>query len=256
MPLLMSASNLTFAYSDRPVLRDVSLNLSAGEVVALLGPNGSGKSTLIKALLGHLSSQGKIQWEDRDLQNWRRRDLAKRVAYLPQAPTFEPEHRVIDVLRLGRAPYWQAFGIESTHDADVVERIARLLELNDLQNRRMNELSGGQRQRVFIGRCLTQEPAAMLLDEPNTFLDLKHQIELGTLLRKLAAEQKLAVLMASHDLNLAAALADRVILLKEGSVVRDGSPSDALQTDVLDEVYGVAMQRIDVEGKPLIFPKV
>jgi iron complex transport system ATP-binding protein len=256
MSVLLSASGLTFAYADQPVLRNVSLTLSSGEVVALLGPNGSGKSTLIKTLLGHLSSQGTIEWDGRPLREWRRKDLAKRVAYLPQTPTMEAEHRVIDVLRLGRAPYWQAFGIESSHDAEVVSRVAKMLQLDDLLDRRMDRLSGGQRQRVFIGRCLTQEPAAMLLDEPNTFLDLKHQIELTSLLRKLASEQKIAVLMASHDLNLAAALADRVLLLKEGVIVRDGSPSDALQPDVLSDVYGVRMQRIDRDGKPLVFPQI
>src|SRR4051794_174596 len=108
----LSASAITFAYTDAPVLRDVSLALSAGEVVALLGPNGSGKSTLMRVLLGHLhASAGTVRWDDRDLRDWRRRDLAKRVAYLPQAPTFETEDRVLDVLRLGRSPYWQAFGI-------------------------------------------------------------------------------------------------------------------------------------------------
>ena len=254
MNVLLTASGLTFAYSDRPVLRDVSLTLSTGEVVALLGPNGSGKSTLIKLLLGHLSSQGKIQWDGRDLHDWRRRS-GKTHRIFAAGATYEPEHRVIDVLRLGRAPYWKAFGIESIHDAQVVARIAKMLELDDLLNRRMDNVSGGQRQRVFIGRCLTQEPAAMLLDEPNTFLDLKHQIELGTLLKKLANENHIAVLMASHDLNLAAALADRVILLKDGEIVAEGTPDAALQPNLLADVYGVAMQRIDRDGKPLIFPK-
>ncbi|HEY1628955.1 MAG TPA: ABC transporter ATP-binding protein [Tepidisphaeraceae bacterium] len=222
----------------------------------MLGPNGSGKSTLIKTLLGHLSANGTIEWDGRSLRDWRRRDLARRVAYLPQTPTLQPEQRVIDVLRLGRAPYWQTFGLESPHDAEVVAGVGQMLQLNNLLDRRMDNLSGGQCQRVFIGRCLVQEPAAMLLDEPNTFLDLKHQIELTSLLRQLAVEKNIAVLMASHDLNLAAALADRVLLLKEGAIVRDGSPSDAMQPDVLSDVYEVPMQRIDRDGKPLVFPQI
>ncbi len=254
---LLSACALSFAYTEREVLRQVNFALTPGEVVALLGPNGSGKSTLIKVLLGHLHGQGDIRWEGRDLHAWRRKDLAKRVAYLPQSPTFEPEHRVGDVLRLGRAPYWQAFGIESSHDAGVVARVARMLDLTDLLDRRMDHLSGGQRQRIFVGRCLVQEPAAMLLDEPNTFLDLKHQIELGLLLRKLAAEQKIGVLMASHDLNLAAALADRVVLLKEGVVVRDGAPNEVLDAALLGDIYGLAMERIErPDGRPLVFPRM
>lgn len=257
MSAFLSASSVTFAYTDRPVLREVNLSLRAGEVVALLGPNGSGKSTLIRALLGHLRAAGVIRWDDRDLTALGRRQLARRVAYLPQTPTFEPDHRVLDVLRLGRAPYWRAFGLESPHDMDVVQRVAQTLELRDLLARRMDRLSGGQRQRVFIGRCLAQEPAAMLLDEPNTFLDLKHQIELGGLLRQLAAAQKLAVLMASHDLNLASLLADRIVLLKEGAVIRDGTPDQVLQADILEEVYGVPMQRIDHDGRsPIVVPRI
>jgi iron complex transport system ATP-binding protein len=254
---LLNASNLTFSYTDKPVLHSVSLALRASEVVALLGPNGSGKSTLIKALLGHLHPQGTIRWNQRDLAQWTRRELARLVAYLPQSPSSEPDHRVLDVLRLGRAPYWRAFGIESSHDAEIVQQIAQTLDLTDLLDRRMDRLSGGQRQRVFLGRCLVQEPAALLLDEPNTFLDLRHQIELGKLLRRLAQEQSIAVLMASHDINLAASFADRVVLLKDGAVVKDDSPPQVLEPQIISDVYGVAMQRVDRgDGPPLVFPEI
>ncbi|HEY7091001.1 MAG TPA: ABC transporter ATP-binding protein [Tepidisphaeraceae bacterium] len=253
---MLAATGVSFAYTDRPVLRDVKIELRAGEVVALLGPNGSGKSTLIRALLGHLDAQGTIRWDERDLRSWRRKELARRVAYLPQSPTSEPDHRVVDVLRLGRAPYWQAFGIESPHDAEVVTRVAAQLELTDLLDRRMDRLSGGQRQRVFLGRCLAQEPSAMLLDEPSTFLDLKHQIELGTLLKKLAVEQRIGVLMASHDINLSAAFAHRIVLLKEGAIAQDGAPDAVLRPEVISDVYGVTMERIErSDGTPLVFPK-
>jgi iron complex transport system ATP-binding protein len=252
---ILIARGVTFAYTDVPVLRDVSLTLRQGQVVALLGPNGSGKSTLIRSLLGHLHAGGSIRWDGRELAAWTRRDLARRVAYLPQTPTWEPDHRVLDALRLGRAPYWQLFGIEAARDETVVQQVAQQLSLADLLHRRLTDLSGGQRQRVFVGRCLVQEPAALLLDEPSTFLDLKAQIELGRLLRSLAAEHGIAVLMASHDLNLAGTLADRIILLHQGSVAQEGPPAEVLQPALLSRVYQTPIERTTRrDGTPIVYP--
>jgi iron complex transport system ATP-binding protein len=256
---LLNAADVHFAYGDRPVLRSISLALRAGELVALLGPNGSGKSTLLRVLLGQLPlSTGAVRWEGKDVTTWRRRDLARRVGYFPQSPTAEPEHRVVDVLRLGRSPYWGPFGLESPRDAAVVAEVARTLDLHDLLDRSMDHLSGGQRQRAFVGRCLAQEPAALLLDEPATFLDLRHQVDLMRLLRRLAVERSVAVLMASHDLNTAAAFADRVVLLDAGAVAAEGTADEVLRPDVLSRVYGVPMQRLsppDEPGRVLVFPQ-
>jgi iron complex transport system ATP-binding protein len=191
------------------------------------------------------------------VEDWRRRDLARRVAYLPQSPSADPDHRVADVLRLGRSAYWGAFGIDSPRDAEVVREVADLLALTDLLDRPMEELSGGQRQRAFLGRCLAQEPAALLLDEPATFLDLRHQVDLLRLLRRLATERSVAVLMASHDLNLAAATADRVLLLDRGTVAAAGPPAEVLQPAILTRVYGLPIERVTASGgAPLVYPKV
>lgn len=256
-PALLDARNLHFAYAQRPVLRAVSLSLAAGQVMTLLGPNGSGKSTLIRVLLGQLRAAGELCWDGKPLRRWARRALARTVAYLPQSPTWEPEQTVSDVLRLGRAPYLQVFGIESLRDLEVVRNVAAMLELSDLLGRRMDELSGGQRQRVFVGRCLVQEPRALLLDEPNTFLDLRHQVELSHLLRKLAADRGIGVLMASHDLNLAGAFADRLLLLNEGAIAATGTPDEVLKPEILTAVYGLPIERIDrpMSARPLVFPQ-
>jgi iron complex transport system ATP-binding protein len=255
-PDLVEASSVDFAYGDRPILRGVTLSLRPGEVVGLLGPNGSGKSTLLRVLLGQLQpSGGGVAWEGREVREWSKRQLARRVAYLPQSPTADGGHRVIDVLRLGRTPYWGAFGLESPRDEQVVREVARTLDLADLLDRPMDQLSGGQRQRAFLGRCLAQEPAALLLDEPTTFLDLRHQVELLQLLKRLAREQHVAVLMASHDLNVAATLADRLILLDAGAVAAEGPPAGVLDPAVLGRVYGVAMQRLERPGgAPVVVP--
>src|SRR5438067_1696545 len=132
---LLQVRGLSFSYPQQAVLHSVDFALNAAEVVALIGPNGSGKSTLLKLLLGHLPGEGAIEWEGRDVHAWRRRELARRVAYLPQTPTWDVEHRVIDVLRLGRAPYWSAFGIESEHDETAVARAAEQLQLSALLTR-------------------------------------------------------------------------------------------------------------------------
>jgi iron complex transport system ATP-binding protein len=253
---ILQAKDVHFAYGDRPVLRGVSVTLAAVEVVALLGPNGSGKSTLLRVLLGHLRSSGSVTWEGRIVGEWSVRALARRVAYLPQNPTADGEHRVVDVLRLGRAPYWGAFGLESPTDMRVVHEVAATLDLTDLLDRPMDELSGGQRQRVFVGRCLAQEPAALLLDEPTTFLDLRHQVELLQLLRRLARERSVGVMLASHDLNLAAAMSDRAVLLDDGRVAAEGTPAQVLREEVLSAVYGVPMRRLEREGGvPVVFPE-
>ncbi len=253
---LLSASNLSFAYSQTPVLKDVSLKLFAGKVLALIGPNGSGKSTLIKLLCGHLHGSGQIIIKDRPLRSWRKRMLARTVAYLPQSPTYIDSDLVSDVLRLGRACYWSAFGLESEQDLAAVARVSALLELDDLLDRRMDALSGGQRQRVFVGRCLVQEPSILFLDEPNTYLDLKHQVDLLKLLQKLAHEHGLAVLLASHDLNLAGAFADELLLLSDGRVAARGDAQTVLRSEIIGPAYGLEMAELNESNYRFLFPKL
>ncbi len=252
---MLAAADVTLAYGARPVLRSVALSLTAGEVVALIGPNGSGKTSLLRGLLGVAPAAGRIDWFDRPLRDWPRRDLARRLAYLPQAPTFDAEQRVIDVLRLGRTPYAGPFGLESRRDAAVVAAVAADLDLTDLLARPLDSLSGGQRQRAFLGRCLAQEPDALLLDEPNTYLDLRHQVELCHRLRRLAAERSIGVLMAVHDLTLASLFADRVVLLVDGSVVADGPPHAVLTAAAASAAYGVPLARLSgPNNRPVLVP--
>ncbi|MDB5321904.1 MAG: transporter ATP-binding protein [Phycisphaerales bacterium] len=255
----LRCERISFGYrADRPVVREVSLAVTPGRITVLLGPNGSGKSTLLKLLLGTLKpGSGEIEWEGRTLRAHRPRELARGIAYLPQSPGYEAGQSVAEVLRAGRTPYLQAFGLESLRDAEVVARTAELLGLAELMDRPMEELSGGQRQRAFLGRALAQEPRVFLLDEPNTFLDLQHQAQLWQLLRTLAREKHLAILAASHDLNLSAAFADELLLLHDGTVVASGAPETVLNAELLSRVYGIGMERIDRVGKtPVVFPAI
>jgi iron complex transport system ATP-binding protein len=255
--MILRADHLRFAYRpDRPVLQDVSLSLAPGRISILLGPNGSGKSTLLRLLLGHLpASAGTIAWDAKPLRTLRPNELARLVAYLPQSPAYEPGQTVAEVLRIGRTPYLGPFGTESPRDLQVVRDTADLLQFTDLLDRPVDELSGGQRQRVFLGRALAQEPRAFLLDEPNTFLDLRHQANLWQLLRRLARERNLAILAASHDLNLSAAFADELLLLHDGRLTAAGPPADVLRPDLLSRAYGLDISRLDRPGKtPVVFP--
>jgi iron complex transport system ATP-binding protein len=265
--MILRAEHLRFAYRpDSPVLQDVALSLEPGRISILLGPNGSGKSTLLRLLLGHLpTTAGTIEWDTapggvasaalKPLHAIRPNDLAKLVAYLPQSPGYEVGQTVSEALRVGRTPYLGSFGTESSRDVQVVRDTADLLQLTDLIDRPVDELSGGQRQRVFLGRALAQEPRAFLLDEPNTFLDLRHQARLWELLRRLARERNLAILAATHDLNLSAAFADELLLLHDGRLIAAGPPAQVLQPDVLSRAYGIPIQRLERPDKtPVVFP--
>lgn len=259
MSRLLEATSLHVTLGDQPVLSDVSVTLDPGEVVALIGPNGSGKTTLLRALLGQASVQRigsdvGVRWNGIDLGSWKQRDLARLIAYMPQNPTYEPGDRVGDVLRLGRTPHQGLLGLETDRDEKVVRAVALDLELTDLLDRPLDTLSGGQRQRVFLGRCLVQEPKAVLLDEPATFLDLRHQVELYRLLRRLATEQQLAVIMASHDLNLAATHADRILVLKQGRLLTSGPTSEVMTEAVMTTAFDLPMKRLDIDGRITIVP--
>ena len=252
MSAMLRVELLNVRFGDRHVLNDASLSLAAGEVAAIIGPNGSGKSTLLRAALGLIPSKGTIAWEGRELSQWNRRLLARRVAYLPQSPVHEAGQSVRDVLRLGRSPYWSAFGLESEKDDVAVEAIFSRLGLDD---RPMESLSGGQRQRVYIGRCLVQQPTVLVLDEPDTFLDLRHAVTLHDDLQTLAREQQLAVLVTSHDLNSAAAFADRLVLMHEGRMVADGPADEVMRPERMSPVFGVELERIDRAGRsPILVP--
>jgi iron complex transport system ATP-binding protein len=254
---LAKTSKLSFCYGKARALRDVSIELAAGEFVALIGPNGSGKSTLVRLLLGALRGSGDVHWEGRAISSWHLRELSRRVAYLAQHPVYDPDQRVSDVLKMGRAPYWSMFGIESQHDVQIVEAVAREIGVTELLSRRMGDLSGGQRQRVFVGRCFVQQPAAMLLDEPDTHLDVRHLIELGRLLRDAAKTRGMGVLVASHDLNWAAMFADRMVLLSAGEVAAQGSSDAVMEAGVLERVYGTAMERLNrSDGGAVVVPRV
>jgi iron complex transport system ATP-binding protein len=243
VPALLCARSIAVYYARVAVLRGVSLELAAGRVHLLLGPNGSGKSTLLKTIMGQIQpSGGSISWLGRDVGSYTPRELARLVAFLPQNPSTDPWHTVRQSIRLGRAPYWGLFGVSSQGDELAVRRAVSQMDLTDLMDRRVDQLSGGQRQRLFLARCLAQEPQALVLDEPTTFLDLRHQIDLLRQLQCLAREKAMAILLTSHEVNLALSFADEVTVLKDGAALGTSSPAQLLQNRTLEQAYEVPLE--------------
>ena len=235
----LSAHGLSAGYTQgAPVLRGVSLDVAAGEMLAIVGPNGSGKSTLLRVLGGTMRPwEGSVELEGRPLHSIERRALARQVATVAQENSVAFRFTVLEIVLMGRAPHLGAFRFESRQDLEIAQAALDRFDLLPLAHRHIEELSGGERKRVFLARALTQEPSVMLLDEPTAFLDLKHVVGIFKRFRELATSRGLAVVATLHDLNAAAAYADRVMLLKAGQVVGYGSPAEVLTETNLRSVY-------------------
>ncbi len=239
---LVSANRIDFAYSEPLVLCGVDLALAPGDLVALIGPNGSGKTTLLKVLDGILPARaGRVLFDGVNLATQSRRDIARRVALVPQELSIPFAFTVREMVGLGRTPHLRPLFGESARDRDAVERALALTGTRALAERVLGELSGGERQRVLIAMALAQEPQLLLLDEPTTHLDINHQVEVLELIRKLNRERGLTVLATMHDLNLASLYFDRLILLNAGRIVTEGTPREVLSKERVEKVFGAAV---------------
>ena len=255
----LEMTDVSFAYDERSALQKVSLRLTPGEVVGLIGPNGAGKSTLIKLAAGLLRPRnGSVKLFGDPVTEWRRRDLARLVALVPQGPYIPPTFTVWESVLLGRTPYLGLLGLAYKSDRRITSQALEWVGIAHLADRRVGELSGGERQRVVLARALAQEPRCLLLDEPTTHLDLNHQVATLSLIRQVASQEGVAVLMVLHDLNLAASFADRLVLLVDGRVVAQGSPAEVLRRERLVTVYGdniTVLTRPDDGHRPAILPR-
>ena len=244
------------ALGGKRVLEGVSLGLEAGEVLGLVGPNGAGKSTLIRAASRLVPLEaGRIEVDGQPIEGWSRRELAQRVAVVPQLPEAPPGMRVGELVLLGRSPHLGMLEHEGARDRAIAWASMLRAGCADLAERPLGTLSGGQRRRAFIARALAQEAPALLLDEPTANLDPQAQGELFTLLRELAAAGT-AILVVVHDLTLAAAYCDRVALLDAGRVVGTGTPAEVLTASSVRRVYGTLVTVLPhpETGAPLIVP--
>lgn len=239
---LVEIEDLAFGYTGQPLLYGVRTRVERGEMVGLLGPNGSGKTTLLRLLSGLLRAQrGRILLDGRELATWGRRGIAQRVAVVPQELQVPFAFTVEQMVALGRTPYIRLFGTSTNRDHEIVREAMELAEVAVLAERIFNELSGGERQRVMVAMALAQQPRLLLLDEPTSHLDIKYQVEMLELVRRLNRETGVTVIAAMHDLNLAARYFPRLLLFQRG-IVADGGPAEVLEPHLLQRVYGVHVQ--------------
>ena len=242
---MLEIKNLTAGYPDKEVLCYVNLNIPEGKITALVGPNGSGKSTLLKAICGILPSRKELRLDGMPLQDLSRKELARQMAYLPQNRAV-PEITAANLVLHGRFPYLGYPRRYTPADIRIAEAAMEKLGISDLAHRELTSLSGGQRQKVYIAMALAQDTPVVLLDEPNTFLDIRHQKQTMALARMLAREGKIVVLVL-HDLAMALETADHLVVLSEGRVAAEGDGETVFASGILDAVFGVEVCRVFTE---------
>lgn len=241
-PTELALDGITFGYTATPVVRDVTFTVAAGEMVALIGPNGGGKSTLLKLAAGVLKPRaGSVHLGGERLAQLRRQEVARRIAVVPQDFTVQFGYTVREVVGLGRLPHRAGLASPHADDREAVERSLERTGMAALGDRIFNELSGGERQRALMALALAQSSKVVLLDEPTAHLDIKHQIEVLELLRRLNAERGLTVVAVLHDLNLAARYFPRLVLFNQ-RIIADGAPASVLDAGLLEDVYGTPVQ--------------
>ena len=237
----LQVEHLTAGYRrEHMVLMDITFHLPEGELLAVLGPNGAGKSTLLRCLLGWLTPHtGSVRLRGRDLRSLSHRQRARELAYVPQFPPRSLGFSAGDVVLLGRYARMGWLGLPTSQDYHVARAAMEMTETAHLFDHPLDQLSGGETQRVAIARALAQQPGVMLLDEPTSHLDLRHQLRIGAMLQRVAHDWPMAIIWVLHDLNLAARFADRILVLHRGRAVALGAPVDVLKPALIEQVYGV-----------------
>jgi iron complex transport system ATP-binding protein len=232
------AENVTFSYHNTPSLKDVSLELEESQILGIIGPNGSGKTTLLKCINKILKpQQGTIAIDAKELKKMSRLEIAKHIGYVPQSSVAPSALTVFEVVLMGRRPHigWQS----SEKDIEKAWQVLAMLNIENIAMRDFNELSGGEQQRVLIARSLAQEAKVLLLDEPTSNLDIKNQLEVMDLTRVLVEKEKIAAIVAIHDLNLAARYCDKIVMMKDGKIFASGDACSVLTPECIRTVYGV-----------------
>jgi len=253
----LAISQIRFSYDGQPVLAGFSLEIGAGERVAIMGPNGAGKTTLLRLLSGvRVPNQGSILLDGRPLESVPRSEIARKIGVVPQDLTIPFAFTAREVVELGRTPHLRLLRGFRAEDRRAVEQAMALTDTTRLGHRIIHELSGGERQRVIIAMALAQEPEILLLDEPTHLLDIARQAEILDLIRELNLSRGLTVVAAIHDLNLAGQYFHRLVILRRGTVLAQGAPEAVLRREIVEEAYGgpVEIVRDGNDHAPIVLP--
>ncbi|MFX0162148.1 MAG: ABC transporter ATP-binding protein [Candidatus Hodarchaeota archaeon] len=240
----LNINGISFSYNGVKALERITFEVNEGEVVGVIGPNGSGKSTLLRCISMILKPKvGTVLIDGKNMCEFDRKEIAKNFGVVPQESVIVFPFTVLDIVLMGRTPHLRSrFSKETLDDLEVVKNAMKVTSTQHLANRVINEISGGERQRVIIARALAQEPKVLLLDEPTLHLDINHQMEILELVRELAIKNNLAVVLVTHDLNLASRYCDKLMLLKSGKIYSVGLAEDVLTIDNIRDVYDIEVE--------------
>lgn len=253
---LFSADNVSYRYNHHVAIDNVSFTIDQGEFIGVIGPNGAGKSTLLRLLAGFLKpSEGSISYSGKNLNRYDQRELASNIATLPQLMDIPFSYTVEDLVLMGRYPHAKKGFTYGRKEVEFVKDVMDTMEISHLAVRRIDALSEGERQKVFLSQCIAQDPKVLLLDEPVSHLDIRHQIQTLDVLEKLHGEG-LTIVMVLHDLNLASEFCSRVMLISKGKVKSDGDPRLVLTFQNIEEAYDtvVIVKENPLSGKPFVLP--
>ncbi|HEY7534682.1 MAG TPA: ABC transporter ATP-binding protein [Thermodesulfobacteriota bacterium] len=255
MERVIEGHDISFSYNGTDVLTGINISISKGKMIGILGANGAGKSTLLKILCGVLNPKsGRILYNSKEIKKVDKREVAKKISYVPQNLTFGFPFTVAEVVLMGRAPYIGRFEFEREIDWKVALAAMETVGIVHLRDRLVTEISGGERQLSSLARAVAQEPEIMILDEPATFLDVKHKTEVMKLLKMLKDEKKMSIVAATHDVFSALFYFDEIIFLKDGKIFAKGDAEEILKEEILTEVYQIHVTVKKENGKIFVLP--
>lgn len=250
---MLHVKNISYGYSKKKIIEVDEANILAGSFVSIIGPNGSGKSTLLKNMARILKPwEGEVCLGNISLKKLSTKEIAKKMAMLPQGPKGPGDLTVETIVSLGRFPHLKWRGMLSGDDKDIVNWALEVCNLDKFKNRQLSSLSGGERQRVWIAQALAQTPKILLLDEPTTFLDICHQLDVLDLIEGLNKKHGITVVAVLHDINQAARYSDEVVVMKEGRILAKGTVNEIINETIMAEVFNVSCKIIQEENRPFI----